>query len=722
MSDLRLDAYIDRGSVTQFTAQVTEAIPDSIAAALRAPDGSVLWSSSEHHDWAWRQYKPAIGRGIVCGHDCGVSGRIYDFKLRAGSSERLVLSVLVNAGTQIPEPDLLRMVKPALACFERQFSISATLSQKRRIPESLRKNLELLDSINQLRPLTSFAESLEQLASLCRDRLECAAVAVLLPNAHLQTFVPGSVNQDRQLIALLGKLMTRAKATQRILIADLPERLGPPERRQFLASPIIDPAGNVIGLFTAIGGTFTKDHVPIARSVSNKISVIAQQFSLPQRAFLLRDELIESIDRSLLRRPNSNHCLLYFDVDKTHLINDSFGYETGDKAIAKIGEIIRENAGEHQSLAHLMSDRFAVFLPEVTAEQAVARAEHIRELVARESVDHRNKALQLSVSVGIASAPDAARSGAELLTVAEVASRGAQERGGDQCAMFQPTDTSIIQRRSDADQVGYLQMALIENRFLLYAQRIESLHGNSPGGKYEVLVRLQHEDGSLIPPDKFLSAAERYQMMTSLDRWIIGRTLRYLADTSNGLEVNLATFCINISGQSLREVEFVEFIENAIAETGVSPDTLCFELTETAMVRNLDQAQRFVNRLQRLGCRIALDDFGTGYSSFAYLKHLPVQYLKVDGIFVRDLLDSPLSEAIVASVVSIAEVIGAATVAEHVENELVAHQLRMLGVDFIQGFHVHRPEPLTELLADLNRPGVEIAEAFEEVELGVQTR
>ena len=699
-----------------------EAIPDSIATALRAPNGRVLWSSSPQHKWAWKSNRPAVDQWHTGVHDCGSRGYVYDFRLRAESGDYLVLSVLVSSGAQLSESELLGKAGPALACFERQFSINATLTQKRHISDSARKNLALLDGLNELKPTNSLDESLKQLALHCKEHLDCAVVAILLPNAQQQLLVPGSMSQDRRLISLLGKLVARAKVTQRILITDISGRLANENARKLLASPIIDPMANVIGLFAAIDGAFDPGHAPVARSIANKVSVIVQQFSLPQRTFLSRDELIERIDRLVLKHPATSHCLLYFDVDKTHLINDSFGYDTGDKAIARIEEIIRENAGEHQSFSHLSSDRSALLLPETTVEQAVARAEHIRKLISRETVDHQHKSLQLSVSIGVASAPDAASGGSELLTIAEVASRGAQERGGDQCAVYQSTDRSIVQRRSDADQVGYLQMALIQDRFLLYAQQIRSLHGLGSGEKYEVLVRLKNEDGELVPPDKFLSAAERYQMMPSLDRWIIDRTLRLLADTNNGLEVNLATFCINVSGQSLHETEFVEFIESAIADTGVSPDVLCFELTETAMVRNLDQAQRFVNRLQRLGCRIALDDFGTGYSSFAYLKHLPVQYLKIDGTFVRDFLDSKLSQAIVSSVVKIADVIGAATVAEHVESELMAHQLRALGVDYIQGFYVHRPQPLQDLLAELNASGGEIAEVFEDVELDIQAQ
>ena len=190
--------------------------------------------------------------------------------------------------------------------------------------------------------------------------------------------------------------------------------------------------------------------------------------------------------------------------------------------------------------------------------------------------------------------------------------------------------------------------------------------------------------------------------MAALDRWVINSALTSIASANNSLEVNLSTFSINVSAQSLQDNSFIDFVESRIAETGVSPDTLCFELTETSLVRYLDRAERFVHRLQRLGCQVALDDFGTGYSSFAYLKTLPVNYLKIDGAFVRDLLENDLSKAIVESVVRIADVIGAQTVAEHVENPMVQSWLKQAGVHFVQGFAVHRPEPFDGLLAGMD--------------------
>jgi EAL domain-containing protein (putative c-di-GMP-specific phosphodiesterase class I) len=217
----------------------------------------------------------------------------------------------------------------------------------------------------------------------------------------------------------------------------------------------------------------------------------------------------------------------------------------------------------------------------------------------------------------------------------------------------------------------------------------------------EILVRMLDEDGQILLPGEFMSAAERYQLMPALDRWVINKTLDELSNADNLLEINLAHFSINVSAQSLTDDDFLDHVIKRISESGVSPEALCFEITETAVVRNLDQAQRFIRKLRKLGCRLALDDFGTGHCSFAYLKDMSVQYIKIDGVFIRDILDNPLSEAIVSSVTNIAKVMHAYTVAEHVENDRVLQHLQQYDIDYVQGFAIARPRPLSEVLAEM---------------------
>ncbi len=711
----RLDAVIDRSSLHGFATQLMTAVDDAIAVSLHAPDGERLWSINEVDESCPQSSFEGMEPGKPVRVEIGTGRYAYLFPVKAATGKWLVLCILVRRLEPASLEEVFKAISPVLGCLERQFAVNATLATTTRLPEQLSSQLRLMIGINEFEPRDTLENSLEALAELCRDGFPCEAIAIMLPDADTQSVTPASLSENGRLMNLLGGLMEHVRTTGRIGLSK--QRLGDDggDKKAILSAPIIDPSGQVHGLCVAIGQRFSKEDARVARSLTNKIDLLVQQFNCGRPKFLLRDEFLEIVDDTLKRLPGSPHTVLYIDVDKTHLINDSFGYDIGDGAIKTVSELIMDNSGNDPLITHLLGDRFGVLLRQTDSDSAAARAEHILELLNQQTIEREDKSLQLTASIGIATAPFVAESASGLLTIAEVASRGAKERGGNQAVVFESVDASMIQRRSDAEQVGYLQRALLESKFTLYAQEIRPLDKDVTSRRFEILLRLHGDGGELVPPQRFLSAAERYQMMAALDRWVVNNTLDALARASGSLEISLSSFAINISAQSLSEPEFIEHVEQAIIDSGVPPDMLCFELTETAMVRHFERAQHFVHRLQKRGCRVALDDFGTGYSSFAYLKHLPVQYLKIDGAFVRDLLENRLSQAIVSAVVRIADVMGAATVGEHVENELVQQKLAGLGVDYAQGFHFHRPEPLADTLAALESGDIGELLAAEEI-------
>ncbi|MDH3508055.1 MAG: bifunctional diguanylate cyclase/phosphodiesterase [Gammaproteobacteria bacterium] len=701
MSKHRLDAFIDRSSLHGFATQLLTAVDDAIAVALHARDGEQLWSTSELEEPCPQSHFGGTQPGKPARVEIGTGRYAYLFPVKASSRKWLVLCILVRRLEPTSLEAVFRAISPVLGCLERQFAVNATLATTTRLPEHLTSQLRLMIGINEFEPCDTLSNSLEALAELCLDGFPCDAIAILLPDADTRFVTPGSLGDNQRFMSLLRRLLEHVKTTGRIGLSVQSLGANSDGKKAVLSAPIMGPSGQVHGLCAAIGQRFSKEDARVARSLTNKIDLLVQQFNCGRPKFLLRDQFLEIVDDTLKRLPGSPHTVLYIDVDKTHLINDSFGYDIGDNAIKTVSELIIKNSGNDPLITHLLGDRFGVLLRQTDSDTAASRAEHILELLNQQTIEREDKSLQLTASIGIATAPFVAESASGLLTIAEVASRGAKERGGNQAVVFESVDASMIQRRSDAEQVGYLQRALLESKFTLYAQEIRPLDKALTTRRFEILLRLHGDGGELVPPQRFLSAAERYQMMAALDRWVVNNTLDALARASSSLEVSLSSFAINISAQSLGEPEFIDRIEQAIIDSGVPPDMLCFELTETAMVRHFERAQHFVHRLQKRGCRVALDDFGTGYSSFAYLKHLPVQYLKIDGAFVRDLLENRLSQAIVSAVVKIAHVMGAATVGEHVENELVQQKLAGLGVDYAQGFHFHRPEPLMDALAAL---------------------
>jgi EAL domain-containing protein (putative c-di-GMP-specific phosphodiesterase class I) len=352
----------------------------------------------------------------------------------------------------------------------------------------------------------------------------------------------------------------------------------------------------------------------------------------------------------------------------------------------------------------LSGDLLSLYLDAADEQAATDTATRVLKEVVDKPLADAYKSMDLSVSIGIALIPEHAATGSQAVSIAEVACRSAKSRGAGQYVLFRDYDASIIQRHADLHEIGNLQNALIENRFVIYAQKIQSMRSKEPARKFELLTRMLDPRGNIIPPNKFLSAAARYQMMPALDRWVVGHALTQLSEAENMLEMNLSSFGINLSGQSLADEGFGEFVVSAVLESGLSPDSICFEITESAAVKNMDMALQFIEEVRRIGCTVALDDFGSGYCSFSYLQDIPVDFLKIDGMFVKNIIQNPLSEAIVQAVVGIARVTGAATIAEYVEDAVIGKRIEELDVDFGQGFGIGRPEPLADVLNRMDSP------------------
>jgi EAL domain-containing protein (putative c-di-GMP-specific phosphodiesterase class I) len=290
---------------------------------------------------------------------------------------------------------------------------------------------------------------------------------------------------------------------------------------------------------------------------------------------------------------------------------------------------------------------------------------------------------------------------AHALATAEIACKAAKDRGRNRVETFQDSDQSIIRRHTDILVIGQLRSALDQNGFVLDAQPILPLRSMPGPPRFELLLRMLGERGEILPPGKFLPAAERYQLMPAIDRWVVRRTCELLGAHAGVARGDVARFAINLSGQSLQDPNFLGYVVEQISSNRVPPRILSFELTETATVGNLQSAQAFIQRLQDLGCGFALDDFGTGVSSLAYLKDLSVNHVKIDGRFVRDIIESPRSESMIKAIAQLARNMGMETIAEYVETDALRARVAELGVDYGQGFAMGKTERLESLLGDL---------------------
>jgi diguanylate cyclase (GGDEF)-like protein/PAS domain S-box-containing protein len=397
-------------------------------------------------------------------------------------------------------------------------------------------------------------------------------------------------------------------------------------------------------------------------------------------------------------RANKNqHVLCYFDLDQFKVVNDTCGHVAGDQMLAQIAALISPKVRNSDTVARLGGDEFGVLLEDCPRSMAFEIAEMLRQVVADFRFVWGDRTFDVGVSIGMATMTADSASVAEVMIAADAACYVAKDLGRNRIHMHQPDDAALVRHRGEIEWSQRVSSALKENRLRLYSQPIIALHpGDSPVWD-EILVYMVDQEGQAVPPMAFIPAAERYNLMPVVDRWVVTHSLAWL---QRARRVAAPRACsINLSGRSLCESKFLEYVIAEIRRFGVDPASITFEITETAAVANFAQAQQFIIALKRMGCRFALDDFGSGLSSFAYLKHLPVDYLKIDGNFVRDMANDQIDHAMVEAINQLGHVMGIQTIAEYVETREVLEKLRTIGVDYAQGFALGYPVPIDEALA-----------------------
>jgi len=391
------------------------------------------------------------------------------------------------------------------------------------------------------------------------------------------------------------------------------------------------------------------------------------------------------------------HILLYVDLDKFKTVNDLCGRAAGDDLLRNLTALMVRKIRGTDALARVSGDEFVALLPICPLDQGLRIANAIREAVRDYRFEYQGKSFVVGASIGLMPVNAASSDVVSVLGAAEACCREAKRRGGDRVQVYR-LHADAVQIAGDQQMITRLNRAFEHGEFALYQQAIRPLKGAVSSPHFEILVRMRGEGTELIPPMTFLPAAERYNLLTAIDRLVIVELLKVLTARSRTQLSPMAPepgmYSVNLSGASINDSSFPQFLRAQLAEFPVVPSLLCFEITETTAIANLTKAAELMHELKGLGCRFALDDFGIGMSSFAYLKYLPVDFLKIDGTFVRDMATDEMDYAIVEAIHRIAHILGMQTVAEIVEDQVTLDRLCALGVDYAQGYYIARPEPL----------------------------
>lgn len=455
------------------------------------------------------------------------------------------------------------------------------------------------------------------------------------------------------------------------------------------AAPIHDREGNIIGVVMVFHDSSSE------RELKNQLSHQACHDSLT--GLKNRWEFERCLEEELVsaKKHNLSHALLYLDLDQFKIVNDTCGHVAGDELLSQVSATLKEVVRDTDTLARLGGDEFGILLTKTTLENAKHIADKLRQSIKNFRFIWEDKTFEISASIGLTDITSQSDSRASLLSAADVACYTAKEMGRNRIHVYTGDDTDLAMRQGEMKWVARIQQALDEDRLCLYGQAIVPVIDNNEPDHYEILVRMLDEKGQLIPPGAFLPAAERYNLMPSIDRWVINTAFaNYTNISCSHTQCQLS---INLSGTSLNDDDFLAFIHAQFKEHNIPPKNVSFEITETAAVANLKKAIHFMNDLKSIGCHFSLDDFGSGISSFAYLKNLPVDYLKIDGNFVKDMVSDPIDWTMVESITKIGHVMGLKTIAEYVETKDILEELKKIGVDYAQGYGVGKPKPLTEI-------------------------
>lgn len=408
-----------------------------------------------------------------------------------------------------------------------------------------------------------------------------------------------------------------------------------------------------------------------------------------------RREFERRLEQALASAAPDDDCaaLMYLDLDQFKIVNDTSGHAAGDQLLRQISSRISENLRPGDLLARLGGDEFGVLLARTRPDDAAAVAERLRRAVHELHFVWTGRHFTISASIGLVHLGQQGITLEETLRAADIACYMAKEKGRNRVQIHHPSDIELLQRFGEMAWVQRIHEALEEDRFVLYAQEITPLgRADHIGAHIEILLRLRDEHGNTVPPGTFIPAAERYGLMPLIDRWVVRNTFAVLSERSRSAgAAPIHTCAINLSGATFSDAKFVDFLREQFGKHGIHPGTICFEVTETSAIGDLPSATRFISDLKLLGCRFALDDFGSGMSSFSYLKHLPVDYLKIDGSFVKDMLEDPIDRAMVEMFERIGKLMGKKTIAEFVENDEIIAALKEIGVDYAQGFGIARP-------------------------------
>jgi diguanylate cyclase (GGDEF)-like protein len=715
-------------SMSKYDALLPRLFPDAVEFEIRDERNRLFWrhgnvaqgeSSSGCNDersTSWSDFGFGIGRRQI------VDGQL---QYRAALSSRpsgavgwLIVSYDVTASVPMltAAEVLQRAFADATTFLQEELELQSECNE---LAIELTERYEELNLVyttkDQVEYFEEGQEALVRLVDNCVDYLDVGLAALICRDRGLalhQTNNSGLPIDTGALLELLGTTVYDRVESQlsNVVVNEADDeerqRLLAGHSENVLALPIMDNHGTAIGLLAVVSRrdthTFSNGDRNLLEVMAKKASRIIHTHHDSLTGLMSRSGFESSLLSALAssRSKNFRHCLLHIDIDKLHVVNDLMGHQEGDKLIRRVARLLSSMLRDSDILARLSGDEFGVLLSNCTIEKGLLIADKISAAIRELTVVAGSRQLDVTASIGVSLMHLETEGIVSIMMSAEVACGAAKEEGLGRTQVFANDNVTLVRRSEEVEWIGRIQQALREDQFVLFCQPVMPLAKEKDAPHFEILIRMLEGD-QILEPGRFLPAAERFQLMPLVDRWVVSRSLQALRNSWDIIAGSGAVFCINLSGQSLTNTGFLAFVTDELSQSRVNPQQICFEITETAAISNFDEALAFMRTLQDIGCRFALDDFGAGLSSFAYLKMLPVNYLKIDGSLIREVTSDMVSLSMVTAICQIGQTMGLSLIAEFVGDDETIELLRTTGIHYVQGFHVGKPVPLVDITNQL---------------------
>ena len=725
MPDSKLKAI----SFEKYLTLLRDAAPDSVD--LYACDtAGCLIAAAEGNASVIPEEKAVIERELLSKTHCttGEVVRISDdsnlFLIPVCSVQDEPFAYLAAVVNDSGEPcsknahELLNHALPAVAsCIEKEFRLTEELDAMARELADRYEELNLVyETTDDITDFGSEGHTLTNLLEKYIEHLNVDMIALAFPKQdriYSAAIDNASIGDAYGIInKLLHSYAARAgNHGMFLLINDFTD----PQRDEYnlhvpcklMACPVLNVRGAVNGLLVCMNHIHHQDFFNsdknLLQVISKKVAKIIES-NYDVLTGLINQHAFENIIEDAINRSRSKglfHCLMNIDLDKLKVINESLGRDAGDYLIQNVADLIQEELRTADSVSYLGEGRYGVLLEQCTLDQGMLVAESLRKQVDETVFTWQSNPVELTITIGVALIEPHTRAIDDVLEAVEIARDAAKELGQNRIQMYRQNDSDLLMRKDHLHWVTRIQQALRNDEFTIYCQAICPVAPASNSYHFEILLRMVDTGGSIIMPGKFIPPAERFNLMPIIDRWVISKTFAILATSGYAKSPGEGIISINLSGQSLTDPELTDHVHDNIMRYGIAPDCICFEITETTAIRDIASAQNIFRQLKSIGCKLSLDDFGTGLSSFSYLKEMPVDYLKIDGSFVRSIIDDSVSLAMVTSINHVGHVMGLQTIAEYVESDELAGLLRQIGIDHLQGYAIAKPCDLQEYLSAL---------------------